>query len=98
MITREQMVKHPMSVIRRGPVMLARSKRVLCSEEEMFSGETVWGKQATCTAEYVKHDWLLTACKVTLKTNEKEYHYNMCDLASAANRDLEDPKYFNLYV
>ena len=98
MVTREMMVKHPMSVIRRGPVMLARSKRVQCSEEEMFSGETVWGRNARCTAVQFKHDWLLAACKITLKTEDREYHYNMCDLASAANRDLEDPRYFNMFV
>ena len=42
---RTLMVSHPMSVIRRGPVILARSKRVGCSEMDMFSGETVFGRE-----------------------------------------------------
>ena len=92
------MVKHPMSVIRRGPVMLARSKRLLCSEEEMFSGETVWGKNALCTASLIKQSAMLVACHVKLETEGKEYLYAMCDLASAANRDLEDPRYFSMFV
>jgi hypothetical protein len=93
-----QMLKAPMAHIYRGALLLARSKRIGATKEEMFSGETVWGKNAQCIAEHVKQDWLLTACKITLKTEDQEYHYNMCDLASAANRDLEDPKYFQLFV
>ena len=51
---REQMLRHPMSVVRRGPLMLARSKRIGCSEAEMFSGETVWGKECTITAQNIR--------------------------------------------
>ena len=98
LVGRQHMCKHPMSVIRRGPVMLARSKRVLCTEEEMFNGETVWGKNAVCTAEVLKHEWMLVACRVTLKYDGKEYVCNMCDIGSAANRDLEDPNYFNMLI
>ena len=98
LVGRQHMAKRPMSVIRRGPVMLARSKRVLCTEEEMFSGETVWGKHAVCTAEVLKHDHMLVACRVKLAYDGKEYVCSMCDIASAANRDLEDPNYFNMLI
>jgi len=98
LVGRKQMAKKPMSVIRRGPVMLARSKRVLCTEEEMFSGETVWGKNPVCTASLLKHEWMLTAVRVTLSYEGYEYTCNMCDIASAANRDLEDPNYFNMLI
>jgi len=98
LVGRQHMAKKPMSVIRRGPVMLARSKRVLCTEEEMFNGETVWGKNPVCTAEVLKHEWMLVACRVTLAYDGKEYVCNMCDIGSAANRDLEDPNYFNMLI
>ena len=98
LVGRQHMAKQPMSVIRRGPVMLARSKRVLCTEEEMFNGETVWGKDPTCTAEIIKHEWMLVAVRVTLAYEGKTYTCNMCDIASAANRDLEDPNYFNMLI
>ena len=92
------LLTHPMSVVRRGPVMLARTKRLGCSEEEMFSGETIYGKQAACAAQTVLHSRMLTACRVTLTTADGEKEYLMCDVASAANKSLEDAKYFTMYV
>ena len=97
------MLSHPMAVIRRGPVMLARSKRLGptadgCSQEELFSGVTVYGKNASCTAAVIRHDRLLVACRVKLTTAEGTHEYVMCDYASAANRDSEDPKFFSMYV
>ena len=100
---RSVMLSHPMAVIRRGPVMLARSKRLGptadgCSQEEMFSGVTVYGKGASCTAAVIRHDRLLVGCRVKLTTDAGTYEYVMCDYASAANRDSEDPKFFTMYV
>lgn len=95
---REQMVKHPMSVLRRGPLMLARSKRTGATEAEMFSGETVWGKKRTITAQTIRHDHMLTMCRVNIQCSGKEYQYVMCDYASAANRDLEEVRYFTMYI
>ena len=95
---KEQMLRHPMSVIRRGPVMLARSKKLGCAEEDMFSGETVHGRNAACTAQMIRHDRMLVACRVMLKTESGEREYLMCDYASAANRPLDDPRFFTMYV
>lgn len=95
---REQMVTHPMSVIRRGPLMLARSKRVGCSEAEMFNGETVWGRKRSVTAQTLRHDRLQTLCRVNITSENKEYEYLMCDYASAANKDLEEVRYFTMFV
>ena len=100
---RSVMLSHPMAVIRRGPLMLARSKRLGptaegCSMEEMFSGVTVYGKQAACNATVIRHDRFLVACRVKLTTDDGTYEYVMCDYASAANRDAEDAKFFTMYV
>jgi hypothetical protein len=95
---REQMLRHPMSVVRRGPLMLARSKRIGCSEAEMFSGETVWGKECTITAQNIRHDHMLALCRVNIACKGKAYQYLMCDYASAANRDPEDVRFFTMYV
>lgn len=97
------MLSHPMAVIRRGPLMLARSRRLGptakgCSMEEMFSGVTVYGKKTQCTASIIRHSHFLAVCRVTLKTDEDIYEYVMCDYASAANRDVEDAKFFTMYV
>ena len=100
---RSVMLSHPMAVIRRGPLMLARSKRLGptaegCSMEEMFSGVTVYGKQAACSSAVIRHDRYLVACRVVLTAGADTYEYVMCDYASAANRDAEDAKFFTMYV
>ena len=64
----------------------------------MFSGKTVWGKKAVCTAEVLKYDRMLAACRVRLVWDGGEYECNMCDIGSAANSDLEDPNYFNMLI
>ena len=99
MCDRTQMMPHPMSVIRRGPVMLARSKRMGATEEEMFSGETVWGKERTVSVQPIRHDRFLSAVRVTVSCKlGKTYVYDMCDAASAANRDLEEVRFFTMYI
>lgn len=96
---REQMLYHPMCVVRRGPLMLARSKRVGSTEADMFGGETVFGKEHTCTGvRTIRHDCLLTACRIQLSCDGEEKTYIMCDYASAANRDLEDVWFFSMYI
>lgn len=92
------MVSHPMSTVRRGPIILARSKRVGAKEEDMFSGKTVWGQNAAASAVMIRHDNLLCACDVTFQTDSESVTYRMCDYASAANQDLEDPRYFTVFV
>lgn len=95
---RGAMVSHPMSTVRRGPIILARSKRVGAKEEDMFSGKTVWGQNAAASAVMIRHDNLLCACDVTFQTDSESVTYRMCDYASAANQDLEDPRYFTVFV
>ncbi|MBE6562074.1 MAG: hypothetical protein E7662_13215, partial [Ruminococcaceae bacterium] len=96
---RRQMLSHPMSVIRRGPVMLARTKRLGAREEDMFSGETVWGKERTVSASRLMYDRMLCAFRVTVTCPYGEVHtYDMCDAASAANNALDDVRFFTLYI
>ena len=87
-----------MSTVRRGPVILARSKRIGSKEADMFSSKTVWGKAPVVSSEMIRHDNLLCACDVTFQMNGEEVVYRMCDFASAANQDLEDPRYFTIFV
>lgn len=93
-----QMATRPMAHIRLGPILLARSKRVGASEAELFSGETVWGKERTCSAAPIRHDHMQCLCRVQLTADGETREYLMCDYASAANRDLEDVRYFSIFV
>lgn len=93
-----QMLTHPASVLWRGPLLLARSKRIGNTKEEMFDHASVFGKQATAEARVFRHDHMLTACHVTLSYDDRNVETVFCDYASAANRDLDDPWYFSIYM
>ena len=95
---RSKMVKHPMSVIYYGPILLARSKRVGSTASDMFSGKTVCGKGAKLTVTPVRHLYLLAAFKVKLETEDETLEYTMCDYSSAGNSDLEEAEYFTVFV
>lgn len=95
---RGAMVKGAMCTVQRGPVVLARSKRIGASEADMFSGKTVYGKDAECTALPIRRNNLLAHCRVTFTADGETINYLMCDFASAANCDTFDPRYFTVFV
>jgi len=95
---RGAMVFGPMSTLTRGPLLFARSKRMLAKEEDMFSGKTVFGTGATCEAKVIRHDRMLSAIKVKISSDGEERELLMCDFASAANRELDDPRYFTVFI
>jgi hypothetical protein len=95
---RGAMVYHPMSVVCRGPLLLARSKKIGSKEEEMFSGETVCGKNVSAQAATCRNDRLLSLCRLTLNVDGEERTYLMCDYASAANLSTQDGRFFTVFI
>ena len=87
-------------VIRRGPVILTRSKKIGAKEDDMFSNETLYGKNITSVAaQYTCNNTTnLVAARVTVVADGEEYKYVMCDYASGSNIDSHDPKYFSIYL
>ena len=80
--------------------ILARSKRVGAREEDMFTEESLYGKNITSLsiAYILNTTGVLAAYRVNVTADGKEYKYVMCDYASAANFDCNDPKYFSIYL
>ncbi len=96
---REVMVKHPMSCVFRGPLTLARSKRIGCSESEMFNGKTVHGTNAICSIRLATAiDTLLFAGYADFKVGDRTFTYRMCDYASACNFNSEDERFFTVHI
>ncbi len=93
-----QMLHHPACVLRRGPVLLARSKRIGNTEDEMFHSESIFGKNAAAEARVFRHDRMLTACHVKLTYDGNVTEFDCCDYASAGNRELDDPSFFSIYM
>ena len=92
------MVKSPMCTVQRGPIILARSKKICSKEEDMFSGKTVFGKNVKCTASAILREPMLAMCYVTFDDGADPFTYTMCDYASAANHATLDPFYFTVFV
>jgi hypothetical protein len=92
------MVKSPMCTVRRGPVILARSKKIGSTEEEMFSSQSILGKDAICTATFTRKERMLALCYVKIIAEGEERTVTMCDLASCANLETNDPRYFSVFI
>lgn len=95
---RGAMVKAPMCTVQRGPVVLARSKKIGSCEADMFSGKTVYGKDVECSAQVIRGNNLMVHCRVTLAGEGIAESYLVCDFASAANLDTFDGRYFTVFI
>ena len=96
--TRASMTKSPMCTIRRGPIILARSKKICSNEEDMFSGKSVFGKNVKCSAVAMRCESMLSMCYVTLDDGAEAKTFTMCDYATAANCKTLDPFFFTVFI
>lgn len=82
----------------RGPLLLCRSKRVGCSEEEMFEQKSIYGKRVACEVEPIASDKVRAAFKVKLSDSSGVLlETKMCDYASGTNCE-GDPKLFSIWL
>ena len=86
--------------LRRGPVILARSKKFSAKEDDMFSLDTLYGKsiQSIISPHIPNNTGTLITTRVMITADDKQYEYIMCDFASAGNIDSSDPKFFSIYL
>lgn len=94
------MLKCSKIVLRRGPIILAQSKKYGAKEENMFNEESLYGKKITSivSPHLANNSRTLVTTRVIITADDKKYEYVMCDYASAANFDSRDPKYFSIYL
>ena len=97
---KEMMLKCSKVVLRRGPVILARSKKFGAKEEDMFSLETLYGKniQSIIARPIINNIGVLVTLRVHITVDDEVKEYILCDYASAANVDTNDPKFFSIYL
>ncbi len=80
-----------------GALLMARSKRIGNTEEEMFDG-TLIPAGAAVKAKAVEDENVRIRRKVTFICGGKEYVTDVCDYASAANeKHDEDDRFFSIY-
>ena len=79
----------PAATVMRGPLVLAKARRVGASREEIFPAQTVNGRGYSVSATPVEATGVWGAWTVTLsKPGEKPVTVRACDFASAGDEDL----------
>ena len=96
----DSMLKCSKVVLRRGPVILARSKKFGAKQEDMFSLDTLYGKKidGIIARPIINNNGVLVTLRVFVTVDGEEKQYVMCDYASAGNVDSNDPKFFSIYL
>lgn len=81
-----------------GPLLLARSKRIGNTEEEMFEALPV-SADSTCEllASRDGNETVRLMLDVKILNGEQTLTTTVCDYASAANQKLEDVRFFSIY-
>ncbi|MBO5231798.1 MAG: glycoside hydrolase family 127 protein [Clostridia bacterium] len=94
------MLKCSKIVLRCGAVILARSKKFGAKEEDMFSLDTLYGKniENISATRLVNNNGVLVTTRVFITVDGEKKEYIMCDFASAGNVDSNDPKLFSIYL
>ncbi len=88
------------SMVYVGPLLMARSKRIGNTEEEMFARESIIGngyKVTRITPCFADAD--MQACfKVVLSNGKDMIETTMCDYAASGNDNKKDNAYFTIYI
>ena len=80
-----------------GPLLLAKSKRLGNTEDDIFANEPV-SPSSRCTLMPIEHGACVNyAFSIEFENGGKTYRTKVCDFASAANEMLSDPRFFSIY-
>ena len=81
-----------------GPLLLARSKEIGSTEEEMFGDQCVDGSYtARVIAARGESENVRLMLDVELSNGTDTVNTTVCDFASAGNQKLDDTRYFSMY-
>lgn len=84
--------------VMKGPLMLARSKRVGETEESMFGARPVKAEGSEIMLTPFEHDGVWTAWDARITTPDGIVTAKLCDYASCADEILEDPAFFSIWM
>lgn len=78
-----------------GPVLLARSKFIGNTEDEMFASALPAGFQVKLSPE--PHPKTRCAWRAEISADGRHFTTHVCDYASAGDAKIEDPKFFSVF-
>lgn len=91
------MLQSPKCTIAVGPTLLARSKYIGNTEEEMFGNQTLNPKDTTLKLQPVKPTNTTLEFEATFTGNGRTFTTRVCDYGSAANEILPDDRFFSMF-
>ncbi len=97
MLPEEYMIKESRSVITYGPLLLARTKKLGSTTDEIFSGDKICADEARCVLTPYTAEDIFAAYHAQLSSGTTSIKTAVCDFASAANEELEDCEYFSIF-
>ncbi|NMA45800.1 MAG: hypothetical protein GX945_04490 [Lentisphaerae bacterium] len=93
----EKMISEPKCTLQYGPLLLARSKIIGNSEEEMFAAESIAKGDCHCTLIPVQDGRVRCAFEAEFVGEGRRFSTRVCDYASAANQIVSDTAYFSIF-
>ena len=94
----DQYLEGKACIIKKGAMLLCRTKLIGNTEEEMFGGLTLTPEyKCTKCERLTSHDGINAEFKLTLSDGENTVEYTVCDYASGTNIMTEDKKLFSIY-
>jgi len=94
----ELFLREPVCLIRKGAVLLCRTKLIGNTEKEMFESDRI---SPSCTVKSIKRihtcDNVNLEYEIVLSDGKKEFTLHTADYASGTNMLLDDKRYFSIY-
>ncbi len=96
--TEDLFLRAPKCTLTYGPVLLARSKAVGNTEEEMFADTAIDASRGCKLLDSRDgNDCVRVMLDLELSNGENAFPTTVCDYASAGNEKLADARYFSIY-
>lgn len=80
-----------------GTLLLAHSKYLGNTEDEIFPETSLYGKDVTCKLTAVSDPNVRQAFKAEITCENRVQSSLVCDYASAANEIIQDPRFFSIF-
>ena len=97
-MTDDDILKHSVCAMKKGALLLARSKKAGYSGEEIATHYITSKEALECEVVNIRHDGFMCLCRVKITKGEEVYNYTLCDYASASDFYVLDNKYFTIYL
>ena len=95
--TEDMFLKDGRCVLRKGAVLLCRSKLLGCTKEEMFDGELIDEGYSCKLVKAHRCEGVNIAFDATFIKDEKTINARLCDYASGTNMPFDDMFAFSIY-